>query len=176
MFKLSQFVKAVYHIREVADLLGVTSATIRNYDRDGKMQFERTSGNQRIISRENLLKYLDSKGLLVNDDDRVRRDIVYTRVSDDALASVLDSQALDMIGKVKDLNNPIVLKEIADDSDADRKVLQRLINMVCNDEVNKVYISNEDALIKAGYKYLRMMFLSHDTDIVVLDGNYEGSG
>lgn len=176
MFKVSQFVKPVYHIGEVAELLGVTVATIRNYDRSGKMKFERTSGNQRIISRDAILQYLDDNGLLINDDDKVRCDIVYTRVSDDEQVSALDSQALGMIEKVKGLNNPIILKEVADDSDADRKVLQKLINMVCNDEVSKVYISNEDALIKAGYKYLRMMFLSHDTDIVVLDTDYEESG
>lgn len=166
MFKASQFVKKMYRIREVAEILGVTAATVRNYDRDGRLKFERTAGNQRVISREDLMKCLYDKGLLVYDDDR--HDIIYVRKPTSSDRDPM-KEAAQILRNTSDLKNPRVMEEIADDNDRDRSVLRELIDMVCNDEVNNVYVTDKDTLIKFGYNYLRPMFLSHNTDIVVLD-------
>ena len=168
MYRVSQFTKSMYRIREVADMLGVTSATIRNYDRDGKMHFGRSTGNQRVISRDDLISYFADNNLLIQDGEDIRRDVIYVRQGSGTNDVELDKQALYLISKVPDLNNPIVLKERSNDSDRNRPVFQKLVNMVCNNEINKVYVSDEDTLMRFGYIYLRTMFLSHCTDIIVL--------
>ena len=97
----------------------------------------------------------------------MRRDVVYVRQSD--LNSVdLDKQAVNIMSHVSDLNNPIVMKEKANDSDRSRPVFQKLVNMVCSGDVNKVYVPSEDTLMKFGYNYLKTLFLSHCTDIVIV--------
>lgn len=81
MHQVSDFNKNMYRVHEVAEILGVTTKTIRNYDRDGKLKTCRTEGNHRMITRENLITFLDSKGLIVNDISDTKRDVIYARVS-----------------------------------------------------------------------------------------------
>ena len=66
MYQVSDFTKNMYRVHEVAEILGVTTKTVRNYDKDGKLKTCRTEGNHRMVTRENLIAFLDSKGLIVN--------------------------------------------------------------------------------------------------------------
>lgn len=70
MFKVSEFTKEVYKPKDVMQLLGVTHRTLYNYDEQGKLRFRRSESGRRIIFREDLLKYLDEKALLIDDTIR----------------------------------------------------------------------------------------------------------
>lgn len=50
MYQVSDFTKNMYRVHEVAEILGVTTKTIRNYDKDGKLKTCRTEGNHRMIT------------------------------------------------------------------------------------------------------------------------------
>ena len=81
MYRMSDFTKQYYKVNEAAEILGVATKTIRNYDNRGLLKAERTVGNHRCISRDSLIRFLDEKGLIVDDTVKQRRDIVYARVS-----------------------------------------------------------------------------------------------
>ena len=81
MYKVSDLKKQSYKVNEVAKILGVTTKTIRNYDERGVLKAERTVGNHRVIMRDELIRFLDEKGLVLDDTLKGRRDIVYARVS-----------------------------------------------------------------------------------------------
>lgn len=61
MYQVTDFTKNAYRVKEVADLLGTTPQTIRNYDKQGLIKTARNDGNQRIIMREVLIEFLDKK-------------------------------------------------------------------------------------------------------------------
>lgn len=170
MYKASDFKKQVYKTGEVAQILGVTVKTIQNYDNEGKLRFSRSQGNRRNILREDLLLFLEERGILYNDTSEGKRDVIYARVSshDQKNHGDLDRQALFLTEHVQDLQNPMILKEVGSGLNDNRKHLQKLLSMVCRNEVRNVYVTYKDRLTRFGYHYLETMFAAHGVKIVVV--------
>ncbi|OON98437.1 MAG: hypothetical protein ATN35_05110 [Epulopiscium sp. Nele67-Bin004] len=64
MYQEKDFIKEFYKPKDVAQLLGVNVRTVQNYDKEGILCFERSEKNRRLIKKQELLKYLDSKHML----------------------------------------------------------------------------------------------------------------
>ena len=176
MYNLSDFTKPMYRAGEVKDILGVTLQTLHNYDRDGIIKFNRTDGGHRIVSKEELVKYLDKKGLLVNDLTVEKKDVIYARVSsgEQKTKGDLDRQALAVIeGFSGQIKNPVVLKEVGSGLNDKRKLLLKLIDMVLNNEVNGIYITYRDRLTRFGFHYLEKICDSKGVEIHVLNNERE---
>lgn len=169
MFKISDFKKTMYRTGEVAQILGVTPKTIQNYDRLGKLKVCRSDGNRRVVMREDLIAYLEEKGLLYNDGNDKRVDVIYARVSshDQKKHGDLDRQVLFLIEHGEDLRNPVILKEVGSGLNDQRKQLQKLLVMVGNHEVRNVYITYKDRLTRFGFHYLETLFRSCGTQIII---------
>lgn len=169
MFKISDFKKTMYRTGEVAQILGVTPKTIQNYDRLGKLKVCRSDGNRRVIMREDLIAYLEEKGLLYNDANDKKVDVIYARVSshDQKKHGDLDRQVLFLIEHSEDLRNPVILKEVGSGLNDQRKQLQKLLVMVGNHEVRNVYITYKDRLTRFGFHYLETLFRSCGTQIII---------
>ena len=170
MYLASEFTKQVYKTGEVAKILGVTVKTVQNYDNDGKLQVTRSEGNRRNVLREDLLRFLDERGMLYNDTGITRHDVIYARVSshDQKKHGDLDRQALFLVEHVPDLQNPVVLKEVGSGLNDSRKELQKLLQMICRNEVRNVYVTYRDRLTRFGFHYLETMFTAHDVRIIVV--------
>ena len=67
-----------------------------------------------MIAREDFLAFLEKKGLLVDDTIQQKRDVIYARVSshEQKKQGDLDRQALFLIEHVKELQQPLILKEV----------------------------------------------------------------
>ena len=170
MYKASDFKKQVYKTGEVAQILGVTVKTVQSYDRDGKLMFSRSQGNRRNILREDLLRFLEERGILYNDTAAGKRDVIYARVSshDQKKHGDLDRQALFLAEHISDLQNPIILKEVGSGLNDNRKYLQKLLWMVSRNEVRNVYVTYKDRLTRFGFRYLETMFSAHGVKIIVV--------
>ena len=170
MYKVSDFTKIAYRTGEAAKILGLTTRTIQNYDKLGKLKVCRTEGNRRVIMREDLIAYLEDKGLIYDDTNSELHDVVYARVSgnDQKQSGDLDRQALYLIENAKDIQNPIILKEVGSGLNDKRKQLQKLLVMVGNHEVRNVYITYKDRLTRFGFHYLETMFEACGTSIIVV--------
>ena len=170
MYKASDFKKQVYKTGEVAQILGVTVKTVQNYDRDEKLMFSRSQGNRRNILREDLLRFLEERGILYNDTAAGKRDVIYARVSshDQKKHGDLDRQALFLAEHISDLQNPIILKEVGSVLNDNRKYLQKLLWMVLRNEVRNVYVTYKDRLTRFGFRYLETMFSAHGVKIIVV--------
>ena len=81
MYSISSLKKQSYKVHEAAKILNVSTKTIRNYDAQGILHAERTVGNHRAIPREEIIRFLNEKGLLIDDTSSKKRDVVYARVS-----------------------------------------------------------------------------------------------
>lgn len=169
MYKRSDFTKKYYKTGEVAKILNLTTKTIQTYDKNGTLKFFRSSTNYRLMYREDLLEYLESKGLL-SDISLERRDVIYARVSSNEQKAKgdLDRQAMFLIENVNNLINPLVLKEVGSGLNDKRKKLLELIDLVCNDQVKNVYVTYKDRLTRFGFNYLESMFNNHGVKIIVV--------
>ena len=108
---------------------------------------------------------------MLYDDTQIEKiDVIYTRVSshDQKNGGDLDRQAMFLIENVNNLHSPLILKEVGSGLNDKRPQLQKLLKMVCNDEVRNVYITYKDRLTRFGYHYLETMFLAHNVNIIVV--------
>lgn len=170
MYNLSDFTKPVYKSGEVAKVLGITAQTVRVYENEGKIAYFCSEGGHRLVRRKDLLLLLKEKGLLVDDSAANRCDVIYVCVpaSNDHAEEQLDRQALQIITGFFTLQNPLVIREIADNSDETREGLQKVIEMVLHDEVKDVYVVRKSAIADKGYGYLEFVFQQKNVSILSL--------
>ena len=64
--------------------------------------------------------------------------------------------------------NPLVLKDVGSGLNEKRANFQKLLTMVCNNEVRNVYVTYKDRLTRFGFYYLETIFLAHDVKIIVV--------
>ena len=161
MYSISSFKKQSYKVHEAAKILNVSTKTIRNYDAQGILHAERTVGNHRAIPREEIIRFLNEKGLLIDDTSSKKRDVIYARVSshDQKNHGDLDRQALFLVESVPDFGSGLNDR---------RKKLQQVLAMVSRGEVRNVYITYRDRLTRFGFHYLETMFNACGTSIVIV--------
>ena len=121
------------------------------------------------------MNYLDSLGMLFNDLEMTKHDVIYARVSSNEQKTTgdLDRQAMFLMEHCNDLINPVILKEVGSGLNDKREKIQELIRMVENSEVNRVFVTYRDRLTRFGFHYLETMFKSHGVEIVIVKDQEE---
>ena len=114
MLKASDLTKQHYKPGDVAEILRVSPMTVIRYDNAGDIKFDRSPAGRRVITRENLILYLQTQGLIQIDNERV--DVVYGRVSTHKQneRGDLDRQ-IEVVSSFAATKNPVnleVLKEV----------------------------------------------------------------
>lgn len=168
MYRDSELIQSTYKLNQVAKMLSVTPTTLRNWEKIGKVEFDRTPTNIRCLPRNKLIDLLDEQGLYYNDSNTQQKDVIYARVSshDQKKQGDLDSQVHFLVTEIKDLQNVVVLSEVGSGVDDKRKKLQQLIKMVMSNEVNRVFIANRDKLAQVGFHYLETVFNAKGVEII----------
>lgn len=171
MVRDSELKDAYYSIGKIAKLIGVTPKTIQNYTKNGKLECTYSSGGQRRISKESLIAFLSSIGVYVDDRNDSKHDAIYCRVSsgDQKQHGDLDRQVMKILESCPNLQNPVIYKEVGSGLNDRRKRLLELIGEVLNGNVRNVYVTYKDRLTRFGFNYLKMVFASRNTDIIVLN-------
>ena len=86
-------------IGDAAEMLGVSVETVRRWSRDGRLGAVRTSGGQRLVSREDVARLMSERRRgsadrpIVAQSARNRFPGVITRVEKDKIAAVVEVQA-----------------------------------------------------------------------------------
>ena len=158
LYKRSEFTKRTYKTGEVASILNLHYQTVIKYDNAGILHFQRNEHSRRVLFREELLRYLEEKQLLIDDEETQKRDILYCRVSSDEQQAKgdLDRQVVTLMeyAQVFQLQQPLILKEVGSGLNDNRKQLQKLITMVLHGEVSRIFVTYKDRLTRFGYHYL----------------------
>lgn len=165
MYKVSDFKKPVYRAGETAEILGVTTQTLHKYDTDGKLKAYRSEGGHRLFAKEDILMFLDQKGMLYDDTGQDRRDVIYVRIDPGQKKKDLDKQVIEILEHVEHLSDPLILKEIGSGNDENRKKLKELIQMITEKKIKTIYVLNRTSLAETGYSYLETLCKSNDTEI-----------
>ena len=150
---------------------------VSTVDKKGKIKFSRTDTNRRIISRENLIDFLKQQHLYLDLPDNNKMDIVYARVSTrkQVESGDLDRQVLSIIEQVPNLNNSLILKEQGSGLNSNRKKMNKLLDLVMEDKVNRIFITYKERLSRFGYDTIEKICKKHDVDIIVLNEDKEKS-
>lgn len=175
MIKQSELTKEQYTIGEVAAFLNINVKTIQRWDREGIFKCERTHTNRRVINRDNLIELLNNRGMLFNDIDGSKIDVIYARVSSNEQKAKgdLDRQVSFLVQSVKDLKNPTILAEVGSDLNDKRKKLHQLLDMVLQDKVDRIFITSRDRLTRFGFHYLEKVCSYHNVKIIAIKDTSE---
>lgn len=162
--------KNYYTTGEVANLFQVSTKTIQKWDNKGVLKFERSPTNRRVLPKETLIEYLKSKNMFYEDETLSKRDVIYARVSNymQQKQGDLDRQVDYILSNRTDLKNVLILKEVRSSLDSKRKKLLKLIDMILNDKVNRIFITHKDRLTRFGFEYIESICNHHNVEIIVM--------
>ena len=167
--------KNYYTTGEVADLFQVSTKTIQKWDNKGILKFERSPTNRRVLPKETLIEYLKSKNMFYEDESLSKRDVIYARVSTSKQQKQgdLDRQVDYILSNRADLKNVLIFKEVKSIFDSKRKKLLKLIDMILNDEVNRIFITHKERLTGFGFEYIEAICKHHDVEIIVMQSEQD---
>lgn len=170
MIKQSELTKEQYTIGEVAAFLNINVKTIQRWDREGIFKCERTHTNRRVINRDNLIEVLNNRGMLFNDINNSKVDVIYARVSSNEQKTKgnLDRQVSFLVQSIKDLKNPTILAEVGSGLNDKRKKLHQLLDMVLQNKVDRVFVTHRDRLTRFGFHYLERVCSYHNVKIIIV--------
>jgi predicted site-specific integrase-resolvase len=134
------------------------------------MEYVTTDTGRRLVTRDALIKALESQGSLVYDD--ARRDVVYAPVSTHKQKSRGDlDRQIDACKVFASTVNPcdlLVLTDVGSGLNDRRKGVLKLISMIEADEVSRVFVTYKDRLTRFGFSYLEAMCEAHGTTIIAV--------
>jgi len=170
LLKSSDLTKQHNKPGEVAEILRVSPMTVIRYENRGDIKFDRTPAGRRVITRDNLLEYLNRRGLVQIDSGRI--DIIYARVSTHKQKERgdLDRQA-EVVSVYASTKNPInleVLKEVGSGLNDNRAVLRKLLQRILRGEIGRVFVNYKDRLTRFGFRYIEEICKAMGTEIIVV--------
>lgn len=170
MIKKSELVKEYYKTGELAKMIGKQTRTVQSYCIRGDINSIIIPSGKRIISRDEVIKYLRSSNLLYEDGNKI--DLIYARVSTNKQKNRgdLDRQIDYITREIIDRNpkNLKVFSEVGSGLNDNRKELRKLLDMIMNDEVDRVFILYKDRLTRFGFNYLEQICNKFGTKIIVI--------
>lgn len=156
--------KKFYSIRSLSKMIDVSSQTLRNWDKSGKLIPEyRTKSGYRYYSQEQIRKLTDNKS-------KDRLVVGYCRVSSSKQKDDLERQVDNVRNYLITQGKPfIIIKDIGSGINYNKNGLLELIQKVTDGEVSKIVVLYKDRLLRFGYELLENIASIYGTSIEIID-------
>lgn len=179
MINKSELTKNRYTPKETANFLGITTRTLFRWGDKNLIKFDETIIDnvvtRRLYPREAVIEALNNRGLLYDDVTQQRQDIIYARVSTHKQKTSGDLErqvnALKLYAIDKNPNNLLTLTDVGSGLNDNRKNLIKLLTLIQEDKVNRVFITYKDRLTRFGFNYLKIIADFHHTEIVIVSSD-----
>ena len=155
-------------IGEAANEIGVTTTTLRNWEKSGKITSERTSGGHRRYDLNQLL-------LVANKDSRCdyqikKKTAIYTRVSTPSRKNDLETQkqVLELYCASKGWSC-LVIEDIGSGLNYKKKGLLELIRLIETEQIERIVINYKDRLLRYGAEIIYEICRYHGVEIIVVN-------
>lgn len=156
--------KPILTIGEAAEILGVTTETLRAWERDGKLNSTHTEGGHRRYNRIDIEKLA---GIYIEPpkDESTNKVALYCRVSSNEQKQKGDLER--QIGRLttealkRGYTIVAVFDEVGSGMNDNRKKLQKLFELVERKEINVVLVEHKDRLSRFCINYLIAFFNSY---------------
>lgn len=155
-------------IHKVATILGVTPQTLRKWDEDGYfIPAQRRGNGYRYYTKQQVEEFSEKLSTTKN---QYRKNIGYCRVSTSKQKDDLLRQCENVEMYLKSLKQPYeIIKDIGSGINYSKKGLSELLELICKNKVDTVYVLYKDRLVRFGFEVIEKIAELHGTQIVVLD-------
>lgn len=135
--------------KDVSHILNVTTKTLIEWDKSGKLTAFRTSTNKRYYTREQIYDFLQIENKYSDDV------VIYCRVSNDNQKDDLKNQiqALKDYCQKNNIKPKYILTDIGSGLNYSRKNWNLLLHRVESREISKIIISYKDRFVRFGYEW-----------------------
>ena len=152
-------------VSEAARILNLSPGTVRNWCKQGKLEYSLSVSGQKVFDREYIYNLArETQGL---EPITVKPVIFYARSSDgnDVTINTQIEKLTQSFGKPDK-----VYKDKASGLNDSRRGLRGLLNY-CKKNPSHVYITNKDRITRFGYPYLEELLESYGSTLTVLDSD-----
>lgn len=167
-----------YTITELGQILNIHPVTIRNWERNKELKdmpipVHRTNGNQRRYLGKDIKKYLGFDCEKEKNKEKVglpRKTIIYARVSSQDQKEDLETQKklLSIYASAKGFEYEI-FAEIFSGLNFKRPKFQKIIELIEQNQVERIIINHKDRLMRFGYEMFEKICQQHNVEIIILD-------
>ena len=159
----------LYTVTEFAELLNKKVKTLQKWDRKGVLKAYRTPTNRRYYT---YAQYLEYTGMSSNEENNVRENVIYARVSSQSQKPEL----LNQIEYLKNysINNAITIDNIYTDIGSGlnykRKNWMRLIDDCFQGKIKNIYVSYSDRFVRFGFDWItNILKVYTNTNVIVIE-------
>lgn len=147
-------------ISEASKLLGVTSKTIRLWEKEGKITSHRTGGGHR--------RYVVSELLNIKGGDAIT--VAYARVSSYDQKADLNRQEklLELYCSEKGYQFKII-SDLGSGLNYKKKGLSSLIKLICGGEVERLVLTHKDRLLRFGSELIFALCENFGVEVVIIN-------
>ncbi|MGM9858866.1 MAG: IS607 family transposase [Bacilli bacterium] len=155
-----------YSTKTVAQLLGVTSQTLRNWDREGKLKPSYIKSNgYRYYSEDSILSYTQERKT-----KKTLNVIGYARVSSQKQIDDLNRQIENLDTYLKSKYDTYeIISDVGSSINYTKPGLQKLIEKINRKEVDLIVVLYKDRLLRFGFELIEYFAALNNVKIEVLD-------
>jgi putative resolvase len=157
-------------IREAAKILGVRKETLRRWEREGKIQSERTPGGHRryeasLLPHGHGVRKLDTSN---------KRTVCYGRVSS-------SDQKEDLVRQMRLLESYCtaqgwkyeLIQDLGSGLNYGKRGLKSLIHQICSGKVDRLVVTHKDRLLRFGSELIFSLCSFYETEVVILNAGQD---
>ena len=155
-----------YSTKTVAELLGVTSQTLRNWDREGKLKPSYVKSNgYRYYSEDSILSYTQERKT-----KKTLNVIGYARVSSKKQIDDLNRQIENLRTYIESKYETYeIISDVGSGINYTKPGLQKLIEKINRKEVDLIIVLYKDRLLRFGFELIEYFATLNNVKIEVLD-------
>jgi putative resolvase len=158
----------LYRIGQAASLLGVSTSTLRRWEREGKLIPQRTEGDHRLYR---LSQFKTSKQ---TQSVRERKTIAYARVSSHDQKTDLERQkkVLEMYCASHGWTYELV-SDLGSGMNYYKKGLKKLLDAILNGNVGRLVLTHKDRLLRFGAELVFALCEAREVEVVIINSGTE---
>lgn len=150
--------------KEASELIGVHFQTLRNWEKEGKIEAIRTPGNKRYYNVKKFLKLYRNEEIVIKKKEK--RKICYCRVSSENQKDDLENQIKYMKEKYPTFE---ILSDIGSGINFKRKNLQVIINLGLRNELDTLAIAYKDRLCRIAYDLIENLLIENSETKIIIE-------
>lgn len=160
--------KKYYSTSELCKMFNVTPQCLLIWRKNGKLPYKKLS-SKTIVYDKKLIDEMFNNERSINEDKKLN--IGYARVSTQKQKNNLikQSQVLRDYANASGVILDEIYTEVASGMNENREELNKIVKLVLDKKVDKIFITYKDRLTRFGFDYFKNIFELNGTEIVVLN-------